>query len=227
MKEKEERLRQEIMKDASRKAERTLQRARGDADKAADKIRRRLEKVHTAALEEATKKAEEQYRAVTAGVEQEKLQRWLRRREGVIEELFSDVLGELCDGAESDRSESLQCLLREALKATGPGSFAVRVSPADKPTLTWEYLEAVAKEAFEATESQGEFDVQTDSRIRGGVVLDSTDGTRHLDNTYAMRLQRMKQDLRTALCAACLAEKNADGGTTGVGTTADKEQQDA
>jgi len=206
MQEKEERLRQEIMKDARRKAERTLERARSDVEKQKAKIRRRQEKNRKQAMDEAKTRAEEQYRSVTARVQHEKLKRWLQRREEVLEELFAAVLEDVGNEEQIDRRNSLSQLIREAIASVGPGRFVVRVCPTDKPMITREWLKSVAGQALETDSEQIRLEVQADPRVKDGVIVESEDGDRYFDNTCETRLRRMKSDLRTELCAACAAD---------------------
>jgi vacuolar-type H+-ATPase subunit E/Vma4 len=56
-------------------------------------------------------------------------------------------------------------------------------------------------------------EVETDDGVGGGLILATRDGRRLFDNTYATRLDRLRGELRSAVCAGFAADEddNQDG----------------
>jgi vacuolar-type H+-ATPase subunit E/Vma4 len=211
----EEKLRQEILGDAQRKAERTRKRARRDAEKNLQSVRDKQQAARTKRLEAAEREAAEKHRAVIAGIEYMIRKRWLLLREEILRELFAAILPEIEAGDGIDRERSLRELLREGLEAIGPAATILRVHPRDLEVLD----ETARAEEWRAAcgDRQGDaspdMQVETDENITGGLILETRDGRNLFDNTYATRLVRLKRMLRAELCADFSADegKNQDG----------------
>jgi vacuolar-type H+-ATPase subunit E/Vma4 len=117
----EDLLRDEILEDARRRADRTLKRAERDAAKALDRARQDLETQRQATLEQARTRAEGEVRALIAGVEQEKRRRRLQVREEALDDVLQSALDQARNLAEPARArESRTRLLIEAARAVGP-----------------------------------------------------------------------------------------------------------
>ena len=208
MSEQEEKLRQEILGDARRKAERAIKRARRDAEKTLEAVRAEQDEARGKRLEAATREAEEKYRAVTAGIAYTIRRRWLLQREEVLDKLFAAMLPEIEAGEGIDRARSLRELLREALEAIGPAPVRLRLHPRDIEILDETSRAEVWRAAFGTESSPAmDMDVEPDESIGRGLILESRDGRHMFDNTYATRLTRLRPVLRTELCAGFTADE--------------------
>ena len=192
MNEQEQKLRDEILSDAKRKAERALTRARRDADKARRQAETDQASEREQALARAGERAAVQSRAVLATVAQEVRRRRLLAREEIIERCLDEALTAAESLPAEDSRRSLGELLAEALAALGPKEVTIRVRPADLDLLSSQCLATLGIESAPLT-------VVADTTIAGGVVAESHDGLRQFDNTYATRRKRLRKRLRTLL----------------------------
>jgi vacuolar-type H+-ATPase subunit E/Vma4 len=198
--EQEQKLQQEILSDAQRRAARVIERAKRDAEKAVKAAQRRREKSREARLRDAEHIAEERCRVVTANIEHEKRRQWLLLREQQLEGAFGGALAEVEGGTAVDRAESLRQLAMEAAAAIGSNELVLRVRPEDRAVFSQDVLAQVADKAQRGADGAPSVRVEEDEQIRGGVIVLTADGRKCYDNTYAARLRRMKRDLRAALC---------------------------
>lgn len=201
MHEREDKLRQEILNDARRKAERTVERAKRDADKALGAARKRQEAMREARIRKAERIAADKCRALHASIGQELQKEWLQRREKVLDDLFDEILAGLEAGAGVDQEESLAELVEEATAAVGPGELVVHIRPADKAKLTEERLAEIAERALPDSAGSVTFTIVESAEADAGVIVTTTDNRRHFDNTYATRLQYLRPELRVMICA--------------------------
>jgi vacuolar-type H+-ATPase subunit E/Vma4 len=192
MSDQEQKLRDEILNDAKRKAERTLTRAKRDAAKAHEQAADEQKTEREQALARATERADARCRAILATVSQEVRQRRLRARENIIEQCLDEALAGAAGLSGDDAKTSLGGLLAEAVQALGPGEAVVRVRPEDAAAISAEFLSSLGVDPATLT-------VQTDESLGGGVIVESADGRRQFDNTYATRRERLREQLRTLL----------------------------
>jgi len=197
----EEKLHQEILKDARRKAERIVSRAEREARQALDAMRRELEEERADELAAAESRAKGKYVAITARIEHEIQCQWLNMREERLESLFATIPQALVQGEGVDTEASLRQLTREALHALGGGEITVRVAPAAKACLTEAGLKELARSTSRCAEEEAACKIVPDDTVRGGVILENVDGNMRFDNTYATRLERLKPALRALLAA--------------------------
>jgi V/A-type H+-transporting ATPase subunit E len=206
------RLEQELLGDARRQAERIVARARMQAAKAAAALEADTGSRRETQLAEARCEAEAQARAVAAGARLERRRRWLCRREQAFDALFATVLADLEAGRLSDRDRSLRQLLREALEAIGPGSVVVRVGPPSAALLSEAVIAEVRAQVWPQASSATGIRRLVEDTLRPGVVVESADGLRAFDNTYATRLERLRGPLRALVAKSIPATEGEDDG---------------
>jgi len=209
MNDSESKLQQEILSDAQRKADRIIGRAHSDSDKALTAVREEHARLRDQQLQEARREADEKARAITARVRHEIQRRWLTLREEGFDQLFSSLLTTLEQGTGIDRQRSLRQLLQEALAAIGPRDAVVRLNPACAALLTDAVVADVAAALPPGVRGSATLRRQVDDALRPGVVVESVDGQRFFDNTYATRLGRLRSDLR-ALVSEGVATTESD-----------------
>ena len=190
----EDKLKQEILADADAQAAEIIARAQSEADGIIGQARRDAAEKREARLAAATAAAEKQCRTIFAEVELETSRRWLRRQESCIDELLQTALAKV-DAAEGfDRAASLASLAKEALAAIGDRDCAVSFNPADEAIVTRDWLQKLSREIYPGSTSV--YVLKADPSIDGGIVLETKDGARQVDNSYKTRLLRMKDSLR-------------------------------
>ena len=192
MTEQEQKLRDEILADAGRKAERARAKAQRDAEKARKQAETDQQAERAALLARAAERGAAQSRSILVTVAQEVRRRRLLARETVIERCLDEAL-DAADGLAGDELDrSLGELLAEALAALGDGPVLVRVAPGAAGTLSPERLAALGIDPARLT-------VIPDEALGGGLVAESPEGARRFDNTYATRRERLRERLRTLL----------------------------
>jgi len=200
MQTQEDKLEQEIFRDADRRAERLLERARRDVGKLAKKAERRVSSARTARMEQAERRAAERERAIAASIDHDVMRQWLVTRETVLEELFTDALQAVETGEEIDVGASARALALEAIREIGEGAVTVRARPRDVTLLEGAALEKLWAEAGTPNREMPVVTVLPDDSLTGGVVVETADGRQRFDNTYGTRMRRMKRHLRAEAC---------------------------
>lgn len=188
MNQQEQKLRDEILNDAKRKAERIQARAERDAAKAREQATEEQRAEREQALERARQRADTRSRAILVTVDQEVRRQRLVARESILERCLDRALAAACSLPPEEERRALAELLDEALTALGPGPAKIRACPADAAVLSSAILDDPAN-----------ITVTADERLGAGLVAESPDGLRQFDNTYATRRQRLRERLRTLL----------------------------
>ncbi len=200
MHEQEEKLQQEILNDAHRKQERTLQRARRDVEKALLNVKKRQDDSRQTRLQAAEHLAKDKARAIKASIEQEIRRQWLLLREKQLDDVFAAVLSQLESGSGFDQDESLRQLAGEAVTALGEGEIVVELATKDKDKLTSAQIADVVKALPNGQNTKIDVEVKENPDMRRGIIVTSKNGRKQFNNTYATRLYRMKNQLRASVC---------------------------
>jgi vacuolar-type H+-ATPase subunit E/Vma4 len=204
--EQEQKLQQEMLEDAERKARRIIDRAKRDAEKMLASEQGDNEALRELRLEDAEREAGERAQAILASIEQERRRRWLTRREAAITDVIDAALQELQAADSATVRKSLTALLEQALTVVNSVDVRVLTSPAQAAVVR-EILPAVFKQVLgQATRNSAAPAVCEDAGIAGGVVVESLDGVRRYDNTYRARLARLGDELRAAILGALTEE---------------------
>ena len=203
----EEKLRQEILGDAERHAERTLARARSDAQKALEQVRTDHAALATQRLAEADTEGEERYQAITSSIVHDLRNGWLKHRETVVADLLDQALTHAEELGETERRESLRQLLSEALEAIGQTAMTIRANAECARLLDENTIETAATAAWKQR-GHTVVNVIVDPELRPGLVAESTNGRRLFDNTYVTRLARLRAELRALVDTAVGREED-------------------
>ena len=146
-------LREEILADARRQAERALRKARADAAAMAESARRSVAAKHDAAVAEAHREAEHRVAVVNARVPLETARYRAGRIEGILDAVRRKAVGILAERGDSDELEAklsrmwprIRCLAAEALgfvagtpssAATGAEEAAAGAAASSGPVVT-------------------------------------------------------------------------------------------
>lgn len=199
MNDSETKLKDEILADAKRRADRLTKRAERDASKEIDAVKEEHKDLAEKRLEEARKQAEDRRRAIAAGIEHEITKRWLNMREARLEALFDDLLQQLEARRDIDSARSLQQLLIEALSALGPTTVTVRAGADCASILDDALIGSAIQHAWNeesGSAAAASVTVEVDENVRSGLIAISADKRKRFDNTYATRLARLHDNLR-------------------------------
>jgi vacuolar-type H+-ATPase subunit E/Vma4 len=208
--EQEQKLQREILADAERKARRIIDRAQRDAEKMLESEQADNQALRELRLEDAEREAGERAQAILASIEQERRRRWLIKREEVIAGVIDAALQEL-QAADSETSRlAMTALLAQALAALNAMDVRLLVSPV-QVALVREIMPAAVTQALGkgATGSSAAV-VIADPAIAGGVVVETSDGSKRYDNTYSARLARLGDELRVEILSL-LAPNEQEG----------------
>ena len=182
------------MADANAQAAEIMARAQEEADKLIQQARQNAAERREARLAVAMEEAEKQCRSITADIELETSRRWLRKQEACIDELLQTALAKADKAEGFDRASSLASLAKEALAAIGDRDCSVFFNPADEVVVTRDWLQKLSREVYPGSTSV--YVLKADPSIDGGIVLETKDGARQVDNSYRTRLLRRKDGLR-------------------------------
>ena len=190
----EDKLKQELLADANAQAAEIMARAQEEADRMIEQARRHAAERREARLAAAMEEAEKRCRSIFADIELETSRRWLRKQEACIDELLQTALAKADKAEGFDRASSLASLAKEALAAIGDRDSSVFFNPADEVVVTRDWLQKLSREVYPGSTSV--YVLKADPSIDGGIVLETKDGARQVDNSYRTRLLRMKDGLR-------------------------------
>lgn len=198
----EEKLIQEILADAQAKAEKIIARARNEADAMMEQSRKDAVRKREARLADANARADKACKTIQLDIDIEINRRWLKRQEQCINDLLDEALSELKGLAGDARHNSLRALADEALRAIGNVDCLVSIHPDDAGFVTESWLQSLATSIYPGSALR--YEIKVDEGISGGLVFETTDGRCEFDNTYSMRLERMREDLRIIAVKALL-----------------------
>ncbi len=165
-----------IIEDAKREAERIIKEAE-------EKWREKVEETRRKIISEAKRKAEE----ILIDARIKARMRITEEKNKIIEQLLGRV-EELVDKGMFSREESLERLLEEAVKQSGLSEVIVYTSNRDVE------LVRALKPKIESKLNVKITDIRR-SNIKGGVIVESTDGNIRIDNSYETRLELAKMRL--------------------------------
>ena len=195
----EEKLRQEILDDARLKAERIVARAKNEAQRNLEAARREVEEKRQERIQEANGDADAKCHSIMLDVQREETRHWLQQRESCIEAMFQQALERAVQTQGTARAESLKQLAEEALAAIGPAPMRVLFNARDAAIVTDSWLASLARRVFGAQADQVSFQLEPGENTPDGIMLVTANGVRTFDNTYANRLNTLKNTLRIAL----------------------------
>ena len=195
----EQRLQQEIIADAEKKAERIRAKALTEKDRLLQKCNQEFALRRQERLAEVEAEIAQQSRNIQNSLSMEKRKRWLHKREESIEHLFAQTqkLAEDCPGIE--REQSLALLAEEALTALQSGDYLVQCALQDAGLITLEWLAQRAQNALADQAGDCHFEVYPSAEIKGGIRFLSRDQSRLFDNTFATRMLLLQDKLRSLL----------------------------
>jgi vacuolar-type H+-ATPase subunit E/Vma4 len=185
----EQKLRDEILGDARKKAERTLNRAEKDVEKAGKKQEKELQTLEQKRLEEAEKQAGERANAVLARIDHEKKRRAIIVCERIVARVVDAATARFAQMDKAELQNAVERWLQEGLEAMHDCGGTVEVSLGS----------SAASDKMLASMPKGWKCIVSDSADDPGVLLESTDGSRLFDNSLSARKERFLDDIRVEI----------------------------
>jgi len=204
---KEQALADEILADASRQAERKLSRAKKTAERILKSANSQVEVI----LERAVKGAEEklQHRAemILADVPHQEQVRIIRVKDEVIDQLFSESLAALQSRESYDVLSVLVRLSCDAIACLPGDGFVLHVAAQDVAAPGGELAERTVGEVGKTQNRDITVTVApSDDLPDGGVIVQTADGRRMVDNSFATRVRRTRGRLRRRIAEGIFGE---------------------
>jgi len=189
-----ERLTQAVMGEASADAEKIRSEAQVKAEAIRQKAKEEAEADAQDILKRAGLEAERLHRQGLASAELKARLLHLGHREKLLQGVFEKARRQLPEVQQwKDYDLVALQLLREALVHLGASAAQIRADPATQKYLTPAALEALSKEL----KVELSLDGALDGRL--GIVVETSDGRMHYDNTFETRLTRLQNSLRAAV----------------------------
>jgi len=190
-------LREEILSDATKRAERTLKGAKADADKLQAEAKKKADQTTEETMVRAEERARERARVELATLPLERRRMELGARDQVVEEIFAESMEKL----RAREHDAAEVIARLALAAAGEMSrteLVLRVTREDHELVDEAFIERLAAKAPAGTTfCRGE--PLADST--GGVLVQTADAREVFDNTFEARLRRFRTDLRDEIAS--------------------------
>lgn len=205
-------LRDEILADARRQAERTLQRARKEAEGIEKKAAAELDAWRSAQLALAQAEAQRRRDLVLAGLPVETGRMRANRIESLLQSVRDEARQRLDSRDGLDVRRALVTLAAEAVRRMAGTRFSITVPEADRPLLGDAEIEAIRQLAGR---TDLVLEITGDPQCRdAGLMVRGADGDEIWDNRFVQRLERLWPAMRReiALRAALVEPQEENTG---------------
>jgi len=190
-------LRQEILADAAKRADRLRRSAKKDAGKILADAEENARAAADALLEKADADAAARARIELATVPLERRRMELAARQETIDAVFRDAL-DVLRARDYDVRDAIARLALAAAAEMRRTSLVLRVADADQHVLDDAFLDKLSQDAppgisFEPGDPLPD--------TAGGVLVQTRDAREIFDNTFEARLRRLKESLRDVVAS--------------------------
>ena len=188
-------LRREILSKARRQAEALIEEAKEEGEVARRQAEEKAQAIREEILREAQEEAASIKQRIVSTAQLEAQRMLLAKREELISQVFAEARKRLAELRRSDAyPHILRRLILEAAAGLGGGELIVWANEEDMALLSDDFLAQVAQRLDpETTLRRGESPVDID----GGVIVERADGRMRFDNSFAARLERLRDELRS------------------------------
>jgi V/A-type H+-transporting ATPase subunit E len=188
-------LRREILSKAQSQAEDLIEAAKEEREAVRQQAEEKAQAIKEEILHSVREEAASTKQQGVSAARLEAQRMLLARREELISQVFAEAQKRLTELRRSDAYPNvLRRLAVEAAAGLGGGDLIVLANKEDMALLSDEFLAQVAQGLDrETTLRRGESSVEID----GGVIVERTDGHMRYDNSFAARLERSKDELRS------------------------------
>ncbi len=205
-----EKLREEILADAGREAEKIVIRAKQDAEALLASSAAEADRLRQERLDEANAEAAHQSELILATVPVEIERMRAARIEALLETIYEEARERLLAREGFEYRETVITLAVHAIRRMEGDSFVVKLSDADQAVLG----DALAKEIAERVGRQVTITISNAPDIsEGGVIVEDRESRQVWDNRLLKRLERLWPELRRQIAVqANFVPKRGSGG---------------
>jgi len=193
----EQKIKEEILKDARAKADKILAKARSTEEAILLGAKNEALDYYNAAIAEAQTRAEQEKKRIFGNLPLEEQRIVRRARENVIEKAIQEALQIISLGEKFDYPASLKLLIMEGALALGEDVIICRIRKEDQQILSEAFVKSIQDEISTQSHNKAKIRIVVDEgQRRAGVILESADSRKVFDNTYHARFKRMKDEIR-------------------------------
>jgi vacuolar-type H+-ATPase subunit E/Vma4 len=193
----EQKIKEEILKDARAKADKILAKARSTEEAILLGAKNKALDYYNTAIAEAQTRAEQEKKRIFGNLPLEEQRIVRRARENVIEKAIQEALQIISLGEKFDYPASLKLLIMEGALALGEDVIICRIRKEDQQILSEAFVKSIQDEISTQSHNKAKIRIVVDEgQRRAGVILESADSRKVFDNTYHARFKRMKDEIR-------------------------------
>jgi vacuolar-type H+-ATPase subunit E/Vma4 len=190
---------QEILADAHSRAERALKAAQREADTVSQRAKEEAKTIEQNILGEARRRADTQVKIIQASVEPARRRLILDEREKTIKGVIDEAKTRLLKREGAEYEKFLVSLAVDAARSLGGGGLAACLAHTDVEKFKARLPQLVAA-ALKAGGLEASIVLRPASEpIDGGVIIETVDGLRRVDNSIDARLRRAYPEVRRKL----------------------------
>lgn len=190
-----------VLSEARAEAEQILADGKAKATEARQRAEEQAAAERAEILERASQEAERIRGQAIATTQLKARTLTLERREKLLDRVFEAAWQQLPTVQQAaDYDQIVHHLLREALIHLGADDAKVRADARTQMLLTDQVLTAISKEVG------GQVQLGTPLKQGTGVIVETADGHRQVDNTLETRLSRLQEELRSPVYHLLLGE---------------------
>lgn len=196
-----ETIRRKIISDAEEKAEKIKAEAREKATEILMEAEERAKEMKKKELEKIKRRIGETRKQDIAKKKVDYHQRVQNYKSELIDDTFDEVGEKLRDYVKKPAyQETLSNLIIEAGTTLGGGNLVIKLNDADKKKVSEDLLEKISEEITEHTHTETNITVDKDTvNTIGGAIVSLSDQKATIDNTFEVRLERIKETGKTEL----------------------------
>ncbi|WP_297551995.1 V-type ATP synthase subunit E [Thermococcus sp.] len=192
---------QEINREAEQKIQYILSEAREEAEKLKEEARKRAEAKAEWILRKAKTQAEIEKQRIIANAKLEVRKKKLAVQEELIRSVIESLKERLANLPEDEYFPMLVELTAKAVEELGTDKVIVRSNERTLKLIV-ERLPEFREKLKEFLGKDVEVTVGEPIQTIGGILVESSDGTVRVDNTFEARIERFESDLRATIAKA-------------------------
>jgi V/A-type H+-transporting ATPase subunit E len=192
---------QEINREAEQKIQYILSEAQKEAEKLKEEARKRAEAKAEWILRKAKTQAEIERQRIIANAKLEVRKKKLAVQEELIRQVIESLKERLANLPEDEYFPMLVELTVKAVEELGTDKVVVRSNERTLKLIV-ERLSEFREKLKEALGKDVEVTVGEPIQTIGGILVESSDGSVRVDNTFEARIERFESDLRATIAKA-------------------------
>ena len=192
---------QEINREAEQKIQYILSEAQKEAEKLKEEVRKRAEAKAEWILRKAKTQAEIERQRIIANAKLEVRKKKLAVQEELISQVIESLKERLANLPEDEYFPMLVELTVKAVEELGTDKVVVRSNERTLKLIV-ERLSEFREKLKEALGKDVEVTVGEPIQTIGGILVESSDGSVRVDNTFEARIERFESELRATIAKA-------------------------